>query len=103
MYGGCKGAQRRMILLKNTGSELFESAYFILNENAAVQRAGEDDMIREANRIVSSNMMVSGRGIMPAALRESRKKKDMRLKCFLWFSAGSLAGSGLMLLAQWIF
>ncbi len=98
MYGGCKGAQRRMIFLKNTGSELFESAYFILNENAAVERAGEDDMIREANRIVGANMMG-----LPSLRREKRSEHSARLQRILWFSVGSVVGSGMALLFQLIF
>lgn len=95
MYGGCKGAQRRMIILKNTGSELFESAWLILNENAAVERAGEDDMLREANRIVGANVM----GI-PSLLREEKKARSAALGRLLWFAAGGLVGGGGALLMQ---
>ncbi|MBO5273403.1 MAG: hypothetical protein IJA85_00730 [Clostridia bacterium] len=87
-----------MIFLKNTGSELFESAYFILNENAAVERAGEDDMIREANRIVGANMMG-----LPSILREKRVRRPSGVQRLFWFSAGSLTGSGLVLLFQLAF
>lgn len=93
MYGGCKGAQRRMILLKHTGSELFESAYLILNENAAVERAGEDDMIREANRIVSANAMG-----LSAVLCEPKRRRISCPGALLWFAAGSLVGGGGVLL-----
>lgn len=49
-----KGCEKRMIMLKNTGSDLFEEAYFILSnkKNAELSR---NDMIKEANRILSEN------------------------------------------------
>ncbi len=49
-----KGCEKRMIMLKNTGSELFEEAYFILNSKKSKQ-ASTSDMIKEANRIVAEN------------------------------------------------
>lgn len=45
-----KGCEKRMVLVKNTGSELFEEAYFILN-NKKASRVTRYDMIKEANRI----------------------------------------------------
>ncbi len=49
-----KGCEKRMIMIKNTGSELFEEAYFILN-NKKASRVSEYDMMKEANRIVENN------------------------------------------------
>lgn len=49
-----KGCEKRMIMLKNTGSELFEEAYFILN-NKKSSSVSHNDMIKEANRIISDN------------------------------------------------
>ena len=50
----CKGCYRNMIVLKNTGSDLFEEAYFIINDSKAKNKtATENDMIYEANKIIS--------------------------------------------------
>ncbi|MBR6513269.1 MAG: hypothetical protein IKT46_00405 [Clostridia bacterium] len=49
-----KGCEKRMIMIKNTGSELFEEAYFILSTKKSSD-VTSDDMIKEANRIVSEN------------------------------------------------
>ena len=49
-----KGCEKRMIMLKNTGSELFEEAYFILNSKKS-SSVSHNDMIKEANRIISDN------------------------------------------------
>ena len=62
-----KGCEKRMIMIKNTGSELFEEAYFILN-NKKASRTSEYDMVKEANRIVAENGYISdreGRGRTP--------------------------------------
>ena len=51
MIKGCLG---RMIVVKNTGSDLFEEAYFILKSSAyPCKVSSEKDFIDEANRIVS--------------------------------------------------
>ena len=64
-----KGNARKIIRLKNTESELFDEALFFLKDSADRQgRFSEQDMLREADRIVSRNLItesaftVSGRG-----------------------------------------
>lgn len=52
-----KGCEKRMIMIKNTGSELFEEAYFILNSKTTATTTS-DDMIKEANRIVDENNII---------------------------------------------
>lgn len=47
-----KGCQRKIIVMKNTGSPMFDEAYFVLSENALRAHASERDMISEANRII---------------------------------------------------
>ena len=46
-----KGYQKRIIYMKNTGSRHFEEAYFVLH--SACESQGGDDIIAEANRIIS--------------------------------------------------
>lgn len=52
-----KGTQKKMLLLKNTGSDIFEEAYFILRDSLRAVSVSESEMIREANRIVSENLI----------------------------------------------
>ncbi len=55
-----KGCQKRIIVMKNTGSRLFDEAYFILKENAVrTQAISEHDMVGEAARIISENMLIA--------------------------------------------
>ena len=46
-----KGCHKRIIFLKNTGSELFEEAYFIIKPGAL--KKGTGDVVEEATRIVN--------------------------------------------------
>ena len=56
-----RGCQRKAIFLKNTGSDLFSEAYFIVDEKKSCHNLREGDMIREANRIIDENLVRTGR------------------------------------------
>lgn len=47
-----RGYQRKIIHLKNTGSYLFDEAYFVLSRDGEDLHIGEDDMVKEAGRII---------------------------------------------------
>ncbi len=52
-----KGCERRMIKIENTESELFEAAYFIVRQNAALpRRFKKDDMLKEAVRLADGKL-----------------------------------------------
>lgn len=46
-------------MLKNTGSDIFDEAYFVIKESAATSNAviSENDMIAEANKILNENRL----------------------------------------------
>ena len=46
-----RGCQKKIIYLKNTGSDVFDEAYFIMSDKCP-EVSGECDMIKEANRIL---------------------------------------------------
>ena len=50
-----RGCQRKVIFLKNTGSDLFDEAYFIISREGEKEDVGEKNMIIEANRIIENN------------------------------------------------
>ncbi len=57
-----RGYQKRVIFVKNTGSELFDEAYFVLSERGS-EKEKKTDMIKEANRIIDENAgLCRGRG-----------------------------------------
>ena len=51
-----KGVNKRVIVIKNPESEIFEEAYFIIRSNnikGAFKQSKENEMVMEANRIIS--------------------------------------------------
>ena len=66
-----KGCHKSIIFLKNTGSELFDEAYFVLSRDGEDLRLGEDDMVTEANRIINDK---SYRGIKGGMLLRYKRQ-----------------------------
>ena len=56
-----KGYQRKLIMLQTHGSELFETAYFVLKEDAERRRPNQCEMLTEAKRIVEENSFTGRR------------------------------------------
>lgn len=87
-----KGCQRQIVLLRGTGSELFEEAYFILKpEKTSLPQAR---MITEANRIIEENTL---RG-----KRQGNLLSKPRWDRLLFFLIGLLSG-GTFLGILWLF
>ncbi|MBR2972082.1 MAG: hypothetical protein IKC61_04050 [Clostridia bacterium] len=81
-----RGCQKKIIYLKNTGSEVFDEAYFIVKDNTKCDVMGECDMVEEANRILDNviSCRMSGEKI-------DRIKKFIKVK-ILPFTAGIIIG-----------
>ena len=47
-----RGCEKRVIYLKNTGSDLFDEAYFVVSRVGEISCPESFDMVSEANRIV---------------------------------------------------
>lgn len=57
-----RGYQKRIIHLKNTGSDMFEEAYFVVKETVTTKGGCEGhSIIDEANRIIEENCIVGKR------------------------------------------
>ncbi|MBR5453936.1 MAG: hypothetical protein IKV54_07645 [Clostridia bacterium] len=67
-----RGCQKKIIHLRDTGSDLFEEAYFIIRPGKAALRASETDMIREARRILENNRLGERR---PPVGKRQRKRR----------------------------
>ena len=70
-----RGYQKRVIYLKNTGSSLFEGAYFIVKADNKNIPAKQSDMVQEANRIIKENF--------------TRRTKT---PAFIWYMVAFLVG-----------
>ena len=53
-----RGCQKKIIYLKNSGSDLFEEAYFIIKNSPRYEEFSECDMIEEANRIIEESFCI---------------------------------------------
>ena len=82
-----RGYQRRVIFLKNTGSALFEEAYFVMRSDEMAEGKSEMDMVAEASRIIDENF----------------GKTRFRLPRFLTLSFSFLGGALLTLSVALIF
>ena len=82
-----KGCQRQIVLLRGTGSELFEEAYFILKPEKA--NLPQTKMITEANRIIEENTLQKKRQMF-----FSGRQQGGRLFFFVlgFLSGGSFLG-----------
>ena len=50
-----RGCQKKIIYLKNTQSNIFEEAYFVIKDDLSCEKTEEYDMVKEANRILAEN------------------------------------------------
>lgn len=80
-----KGCKKQMIVLRGTGSEIFDVAYFILKNG--IKPEDHTAMLIEANRIIEENRINTKR---PQNTRSA-------LKSTLIFALGALLGAGLVL------
>lgn len=82
-----RGSEKKIIYVKDTGSNIFEEAYFVIRRGVDGEddRPSESDMVREASRIVAQNG-----ADYPAA----RRRRRLRAK-ILSFLAGAAAATSL--------
>ncbi len=50
-----RGYQKKVIFLKNVGSEIFEEAYFVLQSEEKTRKISHATMVAEAKRIIEEN------------------------------------------------
>ncbi len=81
-----KGCKRSIVMLKNTGSEVIEQAYFVLAEEAA-EKKSKSDILSEAKRILQENKIAPSRAFLKK--RERRKQMISRL---IFFILGTIVG-----------
>lgn len=85
-----RGAQKRMIVLRTRDSRVFEEAYFVMRREAEGDGASEQDMIREANRILERSLPRDQFTSAPSAQTNSKTRRGG----FFWFTVGLLCGGG---------
>ena len=72
-----RGCQKKIVFLKNTGSKIFDEAYFVISDNVWDDKICDTDMITEANRIIDECIGLqdcsSRGGIISRALRSVKR------------------------------
>ena len=90
-----KGYQRRVVFLKNTGSEVFDEAYFVISESDGAAKRSKRSMVEEATRIIEENL--SGEGKLSARGPAARAGAFFKLRA-IPFLLGAAISSGVCLL-----
>lgn len=82
-----RGCQKKIIYLKNTKSNMFEEAYFIIRNGLPDEEQNECDMVKEANRILNESFELE--------TRQTALKKVVHFfkRHIITFSCGILFGS----------
>lgn len=75
-----RGYQKKVIFLKNTGSHLFDEAYFVMSQKGEDAAVEQSDMVFEANRIIRESLGDKEKRIRGERVRE---KKTFLIPFFL--------------------
>ena len=93
-----KGCKKNVVYVRNTDSELFEEAYFILSDDFEQSPTSEPDMLAEANRIIARTPVASYFGLCPDVQKKKRSDPRPAFSRGLWFIAGALFSSAIALM-----
>ena len=63
-----RGYERRIIYMKNVGSDYFDEAYFVVKSDTPPTENKKDRLVDEANRIIKENFKKKKRGKIPPIL-----------------------------------
>lgn len=90
-----RGYQKKVVYLKNTGSSVFEEAYFVIKENTETEDCEKEelDLLQEANRIIEEN----------TDFEVKRKSRRINLRAVSVFLLGFLTSSVISLIINLLF
>ena len=92
-----KGVQKNMILVQTPKSACFEEAYFVLRKELQSERQKGNEMLREANRILTEHEEMKN-----AAHLAAGRKRDRWLLFFGGVFSGGFFVTLLWMLCVWI-
>ena len=91
-----RGAQKKIIMLKNPSGRYFEQAYFIVKDEFVGENAPKvRDLVKEANRILQESRLPEE--------ESPEKRMQMHFLRLLWFGIGMFCTALLCALLLWIF
>ena len=80
-----RGCQKKMIYLKNTGSEVFDEAYFVVSDKKLGEELSECDLVKEANKILDECIFVEESGSLTYKILEFLKRKTIPFLIGMFF------------------
>ena len=90
-----RGYQKKVIFLKDTGSHLFDEAYFVVSREGEEAKVGQSNMVLEANRIIRESVWDDER---------AARGDGGRIKAFLLpFLLGALISAAVSVICVLIF
>ena len=69
-----KGCNKRVIVMKDTGSDMIEEAFFILRPSKDKALFSEADIIKHANSILEKSRYAEGFDGLNMSVRQNKKK-----------------------------
>lgn len=76
-----KGAKKQMIVVRTSESRFFDEAYFVLRREIPENNSASEDILKEADRLLSE------------AVTSGTRPKKHACKRWIFFAAGSLCGA----------
>ena len=92
-----RGSEKKIIYVKDTGSKIFEEAYFVMRRDVPQPDTDATDMLWEANRIIENTLP----RVEPETVAVQHRIPQW-VGRWLWFTLGSLFGSGAVGLLWWL-
>ncbi len=80
-----RGCQKKIVFLKNTGSKIFDEAYFVISDKESAY--APPDLIAEANRIIEENVLSEEK-----AERGSRVRKILKNRIVVFLLGALFSG-----------
>lgn len=91
-----KGCQKKVIFIKNTGSRIFDEAYFIVSREGEASAIEENSLIYEANRIIENSLDTGYEGY-------GKERRGKVLGFLIPFFIGALVSFSLIFLSTVLF
>jgi hypothetical protein len=91
-----RGYQKKVIFLKDTGSQFFDEAYFVVSRKGEAAHIEQSDMVFEANRIIKESLE-------DKELRVRREDKRHFESFIIPFFLGALITLSVTLLVYFLF
>lgn len=83
-----KGCRKNVVWIRNTGSDMFEEAYFIVSDKKTEKNTTDCDMLTEANRLIAESPVAGS--FYRDTQRHSRKVTErVGVGKAVWFMLGA--------------